>query len=90
LTRRTKRSPALLAKVAVFLLFMRFVDLYWLTQPSLADGGGIHFHWLDAATMVAVGGLWFGVFAMHLKNTPLVPIQDPRVVELLQNAGGHH
>lgn len=90
LTRRTKRSPALLAKVAVFMLFMRFVDLYWLTQPSLAHGGGIHFHWLDAATMVAVGGLWFGVFAMHLKNKPLVPLQDPRVVELLQHAGGHH
>ncbi|MGK0190761.1 MAG: hypothetical protein ACI9R3_006591 [Verrucomicrobiales bacterium] len=90
LTRRTKRSPGLLAKVAIFLLFMRFLDLYWLTQPSLTHEAGIHFHWLDAVTMIAVGGMWVGVFAMQLKNKPLVPAKDPRVVELLQNVGGHH
>lgn len=90
LTRRTKRSPGLLAKIVVFILFMRFVDLYWLTQPSLSHGAGIHFHWLDIATMVAIGGLWLGMLAMNLSKVPLVPAKDPRVVELLANVGGHH
>ncbi len=90
LTRRTKRAPKMLAKIAAFMLFMRFVDLYWLTQPSFSHGGGVHFHWLDVATMAAVGGLWIGFFAWQLKNKPLLAVNDPRLPEVLEAAGGHH
>ena len=90
LTRRTKRAASALVKVAAFMLVMRFVDLYWLTQPSFSHGGGLHPHWLDLATMAAVGGLWVALFAWNLKDKPLLALNDPRVPEVLEAAGGHH
>jgi hypothetical protein len=90
LTRWTKRVPARLAFVAVWILVMRFVDLYWLTQPSMSHGAGVHLHWMDLAVLIGLGGLWVGVFAMHLKDKPLLAKNDPRLAEVLEIAGGHH
>lgn len=90
LTRWTKRVPHRLAFVAAWILVMRFVDLYWLTQPSMSHGGGVHLHWMDLATLIGIGGLWVGVFAMHLKDKPLLAKNDPRLAEVLEIAGGHH
>lgn len=90
LTRWTKRVPVRLAFVAVWILVMRFVDLYWLTQPSMSHGAGVHLHWMDLAVLIGLGGLWVGVFAMHLKDKPLLAANDPRLAEVLEIAGGHH
>ncbi len=90
LTRWTKRNPVRLSFVAVWILVMRFVDLYWLTQPSMAHGAGVHLHWMDLAVLIGLGGLWVGVFAMHLKDKPLLASNDPRLAEVLEIAGGHH
>ena len=38
LSRDLKRNFKLLASIAVFILFMRFVDLYWLVAPDFAKG----------------------------------------------------
>ncbi|MDA0206924.1 MAG: hypothetical protein O2795_16440 [Acidobacteria bacterium] len=90
LTRWTKRNPSRLVFVAVWILVMRFVDLYWLTQPSMSHGGGVHLHWMDLAVLIGLGGLWVGFFAMHLKDKPLLAKNDPRLAEVLEIAGGHH
>ena len=90
LTRWTKRVPVRLAFVAVWILLMRYVDLYWLTQPSMSHGAGVHLHWMDLAVLIGIGGLWVGVFAMHLKDKPLLASNDPRLAEVLEIAGGHH
>ncbi len=90
LTRRTKRASSILVKIAAYMLVMRFIDLYWLTQPSFTHGGGVHPHWLDLATMAAVGGLWLGFFGWQLKDKPLLAVNDPRLPEVLEAAGGHH
>jgi len=90
LTRKTKRAPQMLARVAGYMLVMRFVDLYWITQPSFSHGGSILPHWLDVAVMVAIGGIWLGVFAMQLKNRPLVPLTDYRLKQVLEGTGGGH
>ena len=45
---------------------------------------------MDLATIAGVGGLWLGVFAMHLKDKPLAAVKDPRLTEVLETAGGHH
>lgn len=90
LTRWTKRNPSRLVFVAIWILVMRFVDLYWLTQPSMSHGSGVHLHWMDLAVLIGLGGLWVGVFAMHLKDKPLLAKNDPRLAEVLEIAGGHH
>jgi hypothetical protein len=82
LSRRIKRNIDLLVRIACLLLIMRWVDLYWLAAPALSHG---HFspHWLDFATLLAVGGVWAAVFIQQLKKRPLLPIHDPYLEEAL-------
>ncbi len=93
LTRKTKRAPSMLVKVAVWMLLMRYVDLYWLVMPSFGHGGehaGFHPSWMDLVVPIAIGGVWIGFFAMQLKGKNLAPVADPRLQDALADTGGHH
>jgi hypothetical protein len=82
LHRPVKRRAALLAKIAAFVLFMRWVDLVWNSRPSLAhEGFGLS--WLDLAAPLAVGGVWFFLFVRELARRPLLPLNDPTLPEAL-------
>jgi hypothetical protein len=82
LSRDLKRNAKLLSRVAVLVLVMRFVDLYWLAAPSFGHEG-LAFHWLDVTTVIGIGGIWFALFAGQLKRRPLLPIRDPFLEEAL-------
>ncbi|MBI1358158.1 MAG: hypothetical protein GC160_27810 [Acidobacteria bacterium] len=94
LTRKTKRAANVLVKVAIFMLMMRFIDLYWLTMPTLTahgeHGAGFHPSWIDIAPWLGVGGLWLFFFSMQLRERPLTPLTDPRLQQALEGTGGHH
>lgn len=75
LSRHVKRTPAVLGTVVLALLFMRFVDLYWLVAPSF-QGPKLSPHWLDVTTMVAIGGIWVAAFVRLLKPHPVLPLND--------------
>ena len=76
LSRDVKRHPRALAVVAVGILAARFLDLFWLLRPASVPGV-LAVHWLDLATLVAVGGVWLWLVIGQLKSRPLVPIHDP-------------
>jgi hypothetical protein len=76
LSRSAKRRGSTLAGVAMVLVALRFVDLFWMVQPAFHPGRLV-VHWLDAAALVGVGGLWTAVFARGLAGHPLVPRNDP-------------
>jgi hypothetical protein len=80
LSRYVKRRSQLLAGIALGMLFMRFVDIYWSVQP--AHWRSVHVHWLDASTLVGVGGLWVAVFIWQLARGPW--LQET----VLETAGG--
>jgi hypothetical protein len=103
LWRKSKRDPRILSGIALGLLAMRFVDLFWLIQPSLtARGHGGDGHpaataplcvsWLDLPLMIvavaAIGGIFIYAFIAQLGRRAIVPVGDPRLSEL--QAGGHH
>jgi hypothetical protein len=82
LNRNLKKHSRTLVWVAVWLLLMRFVDLFWLIGPTagLRDGHGLpHFNlnWMDFVAPFAVGGLWLAYFFWQLAARPLVPVNDP-------------
>lgn len=87
LSRDLKRDGRRLARVAGLLLVMRWFDIYWLAAPAFAHGGGgdhgLRFHWLDPATVVAVGGLWFALYLRQLGKRPLLPVFEPYLGEAL-------
>jgi hypothetical protein len=82
LSRGLKRVPKRLGALAFFMLFMRWVDLFWQTEPAFPHPGHrFYFHWLYIATLLAVGGIWFFAFCAELKKRPLLPINDPFLAE---------
>lgn len=83
MSRHAKRNLVLLAVASVGLLFMHFVDLYWIVMPALHHHG-VHVSWLDAGTMVGLIGLTCWSFVVNLRRAPLIPERDPRLPESLR------
>jgi len=81
LMRFIKRRRQVLAAVAMGLIIMSVVDIFWLTVPAY-EPKGPEFHLLDWGIIVGIGGLWLGVFLSQLKSKPLVPLRDPRLGEV--------
>ncbi len=84
LSRSVKEKAKALASVAAFVLLMRWVDLIWLTRPTLREGD-FSIHWLYVAVPVGIGGLWFFLFARELGGRPFVAVNDPQWEEVLSH-----
>ena len=76
LSRHPKRMPFVLGAMAVWIIFMQYVDLYWSVMPELHHEG-LAIHWLDIACFLGVFGVYGAVIARRFGRYPLVPIQDP-------------
>ena len=83
LSRDVKRNPSLVSKVALWMIFFRLVDLYWMTRPEFTLRALPTA--LDLIVPVALIGLWVGFFAMNLKQRPLLPLGDPKLAEAIAN-----
>ena len=83
LSRDLKRNPKLLPAVAIWLIFMRLVDLYWYTRPQFTPSA-LPTIW-DLGAALALGGLWFFFFARQLKQLPVLPVGDPNLEEAIAN-----
>lgn len=88
LSRSFKRDSGKLVIVAVLILVMRLIDLFWMIAPNFT---GEHFHisWMDLVAPIAMGGLWLGVFARALTQRPLIPINDPLYETALEQKHAH-
>ena len=78
-----KRNFKALAAIAVWLLLMRLLDLFWVTRPDFT-GHAVPTVW-DFAAPLALGGLWLFVFAGQLKQMPLLPLGDPKLEEAIEH-----
>ena len=81
LSRNTKRARRTLARVAIFIIVMRQVDLFWLIGPELHPEG-LNVHWLDVLAPTAIGAVWVAAFTWQLKA------EWTRVAPLPAHAGG--
>ncbi|MCX8072126.1 MAG: hypothetical protein N3C12_06720 [Candidatus Binatia bacterium] len=84
LSRDIKRSARLVSRVALFILCVRVIEVYWLITPAFSP----HYarvHWLDVTTWLGVGGVWLWAFTGGLRGRPLIVWNDPS----LPAAGGH-
>jgi hypothetical protein len=85
LLRDIKDHRQRLLAVAVGLLIMRFIDLFWWVEPSL-NHYGEYFYWLlDVAAWAMIGGLCVWWFTGQLRSRPLLPLHDPYLAEALRD-----
>ncbi len=85
LSRRAKRNPAMLGAVAVLILIMQFVDLYWLIYPNLNREHSMVFGFTEVAVFLGFMGGFALVVARFLSKNPLVPYRDPRIHESIHH-----
>ncbi len=76
LSRRTKRTLSRMVYVAVALLVVRHVDLFWLIQPAFYRDG-VHVSPLDIVLPIALGGIWLGIYLQLLKRRPIAAFNSP-------------
>lgn len=93
LSRNLKRDARRVVKIALLVLFMRFVDLFWQTAPTFYPGGDLgRIGWPDAAMYIvcpiALGGIWLFFFYNRLEKRSLMPVNDPHFVEMLEAKHG--
>jgi hypothetical protein len=84
LSRDLKKSKWL-PRLALFILFMRLVDLIFLVAPAFPHDG-FPLHWMHLAVPVGMSGLWLFVFARNLRSHALMPLNDPFLKEAFHEA----
>jgi hypothetical protein len=84
LSEDVKRNPRVISTIALWMIFMRLVDIFWTTRPELS--ARVLPTWLDIVVPAALIGLWVGFFARNLKQRPLLPLGDPKLAEAI----AHH
>ena len=78
IARGPKRNLTVLKIMAIWILLMHWVDLYWVIMPSFADHK-VHISWMDFTSMIGIGGIFLWYFWRKLTSAPLLPINDPRL-----------
>jgi hypothetical protein len=83
MSRHSKRTREVLGGIAVLMLLMHYVDMYWLVMPNYDEGrGGIS--WIDAAGFLLPAAAGFFVVVRQMSQGPLYPVGDPRLLETVK------
>ena len=84
LNRPVKRRMRVLAAVALALIGMSLVDMFWLVAPAFYPSLS-RLPWTDFVrdllAVVGIGGIWMARFVSQLSSKPLLPLHDSRFVE---------
>ena len=88
LFRHVKSKPRSLLIVALLVLLMRLVDMYWMVLPAFG-GGNVRLTWMDVALPFGMGCIWFAYFLRQLQRMPILPVHDPRMEEMAGQAVEH-
>jgi hypothetical protein len=79
LFRRTKKYLPTLTAIAALLFAAHLLEQYWLIAPNPdLQGPHLNITWLDAATPIAIGGLWLAAYLTLLpKSLSAAPMPSP-------------
>lgn len=83
LMRPIKDRPQTIAIVAIVVIVMRYIALYWLVTPSWY-GENFHYSWISLATLAGIGGVWMFAFIGQLKGQTIIPIHETWVEEAIR------
>jgi hypothetical protein len=83
LSRDLKRSPRALSFVAVWLLFVHWVDVYWLVMPHLHEAGPRPWPF-DLTAFVGVGAAAVAFTILRMRAAAAVPVKDPYLEDSLR------
>ena len=86
---RIKRNPRGLRFLALWLILMRALDVFWIVEPAFRQRK-LEIFPTDLLALIGLGGIWLAFFIWNLKSRPLLASRDPRdTYSLLAKAHGH-
>jgi hypothetical protein len=86
LSRRNKRAVERLSALALMILFVHMVEVFWLIIPAFHPEVSIAL--TDIAAPIGIGGIWVAALAWLLSRRALLPLHDPHA-PVLQEAHHH-
>jgi hypothetical protein len=89
LLRFVKKNPTRLRTLAIWIIIMKILDVFWIVVPAFRQRG-LEVAWTDPVALIGLGGIWLAFFIRNLKSRPLLASNDPRdTYSLLAKAHGH-
>jgi hypothetical protein len=82
LSRPYKKNIRKLARLAVLMLVMRYIDLFWIIEPNFSKTFTVTV--ADIVLPFAIGGIWLWYFFRNLASLPLIPAYDTDAHEVLE------
>ena len=95
LSRNLKRDKGRLTTLAMFMIFARCLDMFWIIEPNFRDSASnLHISGnlgiLAYVTVpVAVLALWAAAYLHELAKRPLINTNDPHLEEMLEAEHAH-
>lgn len=79
-----KRNDGHVILVSSLILFMQYVDIYWMVYPNFNDGHFVFGFW-EVGIFLGFAGLFMLMLFNFFKKNSLVAIRDPRIGEALNH-----
>ncbi len=91
LSQTLKKNPKTISSIAIFIICIRVVDVFWLVEPNFVDVNHPVFtvSWLDFVAPIGFGGLWLAMFFRTLPTRPLMPLGTPDLQKALNHGREH-
>ena len=91
LSQSLKKNPKTFSTIAIFIICIRLVDVFWLVEPNFVDVNHPVFtvSWLDFVAPIGFGGLWLAMFFRTLPTRPLLPLGEPNLQKALNHGREH-
>jgi hypothetical protein len=84
--------------MAIWIMAVRLLDLFWLIQPTFHPAVEAHGQVLaplnfqvvavNLVNVLAIGGLWLTIFWWQLGKRSLLPVHDPKFPAMME--AKHH
>ncbi len=77
LMRFVKKNPQRLRALAIWIICVRMLDIFWFVAPAFRQRG-LEVYWTDLTALIGMGGIWLAYFIFNLKKRPMLVPNDPR------------
>jgi len=91
LSQSIKKNSKTIARVAIYIMIVRVVDVFVMVEPNFAKVTDVHFSmsWLDVTAPIGFGGLWLALFFHNLQSGTLLPLGAPDLKKALNHGKSH-
>jgi hypothetical protein len=91
LSQDLKKNANTIRAIAIYLVIIHAIDVYYLVEPNFGDVKAPHFtlSWLDITSPIGFGGLWLAMFFRNLPSMPLLPLGAPDLKKALNHGRDH-